>query len=127
MRKLIYAAAGVLALSHPAASAQGERELMQRWLDSHCQANPASPECREAVVRKQPVARPGTFHSYPGPIDLCPPPQFRLIPGMVTLKSASTVPTDDEHVRVSRNEQQPRINPAERVRRSQQRCSVIGK
>jgi len=63
MKKLIfYAAAGVLALSHPAASAQGERELMQRWLDSHCQANPASPECREAVVRKQPVARPGTFH-----------------------------------------------------------------
>jgi hypothetical protein len=80
MRKLIYVAAGVLALSHPAASTQGERELMRRWLDSHCQANPASPECREPVVRKQPVGRPGTFHPYPGPIDLCPPPYFKLDP-----------------------------------------------
>jgi hypothetical protein len=81
MKKLIfYAAAGVLALSHPVASAQDERELMQRWLDSHCQVNPARPECREAVVRKQPVGRPGTFHPYPGPINLCPPPQFRLDP-----------------------------------------------
>jgi hypothetical protein len=82
VKKLIYAAAAVLALSapHPGASAQGERKLMQQWLDSHCQANPASPECREAVVRKQPGARPGAFHPYSGPIDLCPPPQFRLDP-----------------------------------------------
>ena len=82
MKKLIYGAVSVLALStpHPVASAAREREVMQRWLDAHCQANPAGPECREAVARKQPVARPGTFHPYPGPIDLCPPPQFRWDP-----------------------------------------------
>ena len=82
MPKLIYAAASLLALTAPlaVASAQGNRELMQQWLNSHCQLNPANPECRQAFVTKQPLTRHGTFHPYPGPIDLCPPPQFRLDP-----------------------------------------------
>jgi hypothetical protein len=82
LKKLIYAAVSVLALAapHPIASAQAERELMQQWLNSQCQINPASPVCRRLIVRKQPVTRPGTFRPYPGPIDLCPPPQFRLDP-----------------------------------------------
>jgi len=80
--KLNFAAALILALAAtPAlAWAQGQREQMQQWLNAHCQANPASPECREAVVRNQPVGRPGSFHPYPGPIDLCPPPYFKLDP-----------------------------------------------
>ena len=79
MTKLIYAAPLILvAAPHPVASAQGERDLMQQWLNAHCQVNPASPACRHPNVTKQPVARPGTFHPYPGPIDLCPPPKFRL-------------------------------------------------
>jgi hypothetical protein len=82
MTKLIYAAALILALAspHAVASAQGERELMQQWLNSHCKVDPDSPACHQVIVRKQPVARPGTFHPYPGPIDLCPPPLFRLDP-----------------------------------------------
>jgi len=44
---------------------------MQQWLNSHCQLNAANPECRQVIVRKQRVARPGKFHPYPGPIDLC--------------------------------------------------------
>jgi len=82
MTKLIYVAALTLALAAPqlGASAQGERDLMQQWLGSHCEADPASPVCHEVIVRKQRVARPGKFHPYPGPLDLCPPPQFRLDP-----------------------------------------------
>jgi hypothetical protein len=69
-----------LAAAHGLARAQDERERMQQWLGSHCQVNPASPVCHQLIVGKQPVARPGAFHPYPGPIDLCPPPQFRLDP-----------------------------------------------
>jgi len=73
MTHLIYAAALILALAAPHAviSAPGEREQMQQWLNSHCQLNAANPECRQVIVRKQRVARPGKFHPYPGPIDLC--------------------------------------------------------
>ena len=79
MTKLIYAS--VLALvTLQAASAQSERELLQQWLDSHCQVNPGSSVCHQVIIKKQSVARPGTFQPYPGPIDLCPPPQFRLDP-----------------------------------------------
>jgi hypothetical protein len=80
VKKLIYSAAAVLALvaPYPVESAQSERELMQQWLNSQCQVNPASPVCRQLIVRKQPVTRPGTFHPYPGPIDLCPPPYYKL-------------------------------------------------
>jgi hypothetical protein len=80
MTKLIYAASLLLVLAVPDtfASAQGERELMQQWLDSQCQVNPGSPLCRQAFDTKQPAARLGTFHPYPGPMDLCPAPEFRL-------------------------------------------------
>ena len=62
---LVYAAASVLALAAPHSHpwAQGQREQMQQWLKAHCWVNAASPECREAVVRKQSVGRPGTFHT----------------------------------------------------------------
>jgi len=52
MTKLIYVAALTLALAAPqlGASAQGERDLMQQWLGSHCEADPASPVCHEVIV-----------------------------------------------------------------------------
>ena len=80
MKKLIYAAASVLALAapHSQAWAQGQREQMQQWLNAHCWVNPASPECLEAVVNKQPVARPAMPQTNAGPNDLCPPPYFKL-------------------------------------------------
>lgn len=66
-----------LAATHALAWAQGERDKMQQWIGSYCEANPDNPACHHV---KQRVARPGKFHPYPGPIDLCPPSQFRLDP-----------------------------------------------
>lgn len=82
MTKPFYAVASVLVFAalHGVASAQGESELMQQWLNSHCQVNSASPVCHQVIIRKQPVGRRGTFHPYTGPIDLCPPPESRLDP-----------------------------------------------
>src|SRR5438067_13247283 len=78
MTKLIYAAALILALAATHAVAQSRQGDMQQWLNSHCGMHPASPVCGQLIVRKQPVTRPGTFRPYPGPIDLCPPPYFKL-------------------------------------------------
>jgi len=79
MRTLIYAAALIMALAapHAGASAQDERELIQQWLNAHCQVNPASPVCRQAVVTK-PATRPAMPQTNAEPNDLCPPPYFKL-------------------------------------------------